>query len=493
MTDTDILKRSITEGDYASDPRGSPLWLLYPRMLGVRPVADLPPYWSIQRDMVLRGTIHRESMWAGAIYKTITKVAALGWDVEDDADSTVRTGRAKALLSLANAGQGWVPFVMQLVQDYLLTDNGCFIEVVRAARAPGARIIGLVALDSARCIRTGDPDVPALYRSLDGEEHEVKSHQILMLADLPSSTATMRGVGLCAASRCYPQIVKLAALEQYILEKASGDGATSLAFVHGISETQLGSALEKADAEMKRRGAIYYKGKVLIPVMGDLAPSIVETDLKSVPDGFDIETERRHVARAYALNIGIPEQDVQPLSGQGLGTGTQSIILDEAATGMGLAALLKWLLFDINEYVLPASTTFAWDNQHDLRDQKAKAEVSKLRADTRAAQIGSGEISPPMARQLAVDSDDLPREFIATDATAGGSLSDDEKPLTDTGIPAAALIASAPMTPPTAAPGGAPPSATGTPPGAMKASKALIDQAAILKAAAALYDEVVGG
>ena len=85
-----------------------------------------------------------------------------------------------------------------------------------------------------------------------------------------------------------------------------------------------------------------------------------------------------------------------------------------------------------------------------MRDQKAKAEVQKLRAETRKVQIDSGEISPVMARQLAVDSKDLPRELVG-DATTSGQLSDDEKVLPDVSqaSPAlAALIASAPTSSP---------------------------------------------
>jgi hypothetical protein len=88
-----------------------------------------------------------------------------------------------------------------------------------------------------------------------------------------------------------------------------------------------------------------------------------------------------------------------------------------------------------NDVVLPASTTFSWADKNDTRDQKAKAEVAKLRADTRASQIMSGEITVAQAQQLGVDAGDLPREFIVHDETPGGSLGDEEKPLTE--IPAA--------------------------------------------------------
>ena len=89
---------------------------------------------------------------------------------------------------------------------------------------------------------------------------------------------------------------------------------------------------------------------------------------------------------------------------------------------------------------------------NSVGDQKLRAEVSKLRADTRKVQIDSGEISPAIARQLAVDSEDLPRELIADDATAGGAISDDEKALPETQTPVnpalLALLQSEPTQPP---------------------------------------------
>ena len=119
----------------------------------------------------------------------------------------------------------------------------------------------------------------------------------------------------------------------------------------------------------------------------------------------------------HANAIGIPVQDIQPLSGQGLGTGTQTLILAEAAEAQGWPSWRQQWLHAQNEVVLPASTTFSWADKNDTRDQKAKAEVAKLRADTRASQIMSGEISVAQAQQLGVDAGDLPREFIVHDET----------------------------------------------------------------------------
>jgi hypothetical protein len=95
--DTDVMRRSVTRDDHSSGPNIPPLFFVTPTMYGVPSYADLVPYWSRDRDFQLRASVHREAMWAAAIGKAITKRAALGWTIEDSADSKVRTQRAQQL------------------------------------------------------------------------------------------------------------------------------------------------------------------------------------------------------------------------------------------------------------------------------------------------------------------------------------------------------------------------------------------------------------
>lgn len=426
--DTDALRRSVTAGDYTDDPRASVnlLQFVYP---GAYPgYTTLSPWWSRNRDFQLRQTVHQESMWASAIFKAITKRAALGFDITDEQKSNIRVRRAQELYLLADLGKGWVHFLQRHLRDFLLTDNGAFVEIVRSGAARGSRIIGLVHLDSCRCTRTQDPRRPVLYRDRIGREHIMKDYQVLTFADMPDAGETYNGVGFCAASRAYPTISKMAALEQYYHEKFTGDGALGLTLVSGISAKSFESAVATGDEEVRRAGVVYYKNKIVIPVMNKEGFEVAEIPLKSTPDNFNSKEERDNAYLIYANAIGTSVQDIQPLSGQGLGTGTQSVILDEASEGQGLAAWNKQWEQSNNEYILPTATTFVFTNTHDLRDQKAKAEVAKMRADERNIRIMSGELSIEEARQIALDAGDLPREM-QPDRTAGGTLSDTEKPI----------------------------------------------------------------
>lgn len=444
MTDTaEKIKRSVTQGDYADSPySGNGVYYLMAPSAFARPIADLQGYWTIRRDFQLRATVMMESMWSAAVFKAITKRAARGFEVSDPADQQVgpdgkprvsrRTKQAQELLLGAQPGHGtpgWVPFLSKQLRDFLTTDNGSFIEIIRASSAAGSKIIGLAHLDSCRCRRTGDSDIPVLYRDRRGNEHELKDYQVLTFSDMPDSADTYYGVGLCAASRAYGTIAKLAAVERYVYEKVSGTRALAIHFVSGVNDKQMQGALRVAEETQLQKGIYSYMGALIVSMMGDVVPQVATVPLSELPDGFDAEKERDNGYLIYANNIGVAVQDIKPLSGQGLGTGVQTQVLDDAQEAMGLAAYDKQMEHAVNEYVLPATTTVHFLNMHDMRDQKQKADVQLVRAQERAARIASGEIDPPIARQLAADAGDLPPELLPLDETAQGDLADDEKPM----------------------------------------------------------------
>jgi len=462
MTDTaEQLKKSVTAGDYADSPySGNGVYYLMAPSSYARPIADLQPYWTISRDFQLRATVMMESMWAASVFKAITKRAARGFEVSDPADQQVgpdgqpklsrRTKQAQELLLSAQPGHGtpgWVPFLSKQLRDFLTTDNGSFIEIIRASSAAGSKIIGLAHLDGVRCRRTGDSDIPVLYRDRKGAEHELQDYQVLTFSDMPDPGDTYYGVGLCAAARSYGTIAKLAAVERYVYEKVSGTRALAIHFVSGVNDKQLQGALRVAEETQLQKGIYTYMGALIVSMMGDVVPQVATIPLSELPDGFDAEKERDNAYLVYANNIGVAVQDVKPLSGQGLGTGTQTQVLDDAQEAMGLAAYDKQLEHALNEFVLPETTTVHFLNMHDMRDQKQKADVQLVRAQERAARITSGEIDPPIARQLAADAGDLPPELLPRDETAQGDLSDTEKPYMGPWT-ISPLAASAPMTMP---------------------------------------------
>lgn len=495
----DLVKRSVTAGDVVKQPSGAgPLTvLLGPAVWAtgllahVQGVNGLPLRSAANkaRDGILAATPGLENMWASALNIAITKQAALGFRIEDQEDSTRRTDNAQSLL--LNFDGNYVHGVSRHLHDYLTTDNGAFVEVVRASSAAGSRILGLMHLDSLRCWRTGDPNKPVVYCDLRGAYHVLDADDVLLFADMPSPRVELRGVGMCAASRAFEAILKLTAIETYFREKVSGSRNLAIHIVTGLNTQQLSEALADTRDEQERKGYVLYRGSTILGTINPTsAPAVVTIPLAEVPDGFDVETERDAALLIYANAIGIALQELKPLSGQGLGTGTQSVILDEAAEGRGIAAWRRDWTHQISHRVLPKATTF-YLALNDIRDKKAQAEVAKLRADERAVRLSSGEISQAEARQIALDAGDLPPELAQSDATAGGAISDDQKP----------LLQMLQRVLPTVPPGATPKPSAGQHPAEQPAMKAsdrvtvddLLDDVAVVRQAARLVREVRGG
>lgn len=421
----DLLNNSVTAGDtipHSGSP--APVFYLtsYAYGLGYQSAlpADLPPYYSVSGDAILSSTMYAETFWASAVSIAGTKIASKSF--EYDGESAERVQRAKDIM-MALDGNGYVSGILKGVNDFLNTDNGEWWEIVRVSNARGARIIGLMHLDSLRCQRTGDPAIPMIYRDLKGNWHEMKDYQVINLVDMPSPRAEHFGVGLCAAHRAYSHIYKMAALEKYVNEKITGNSPLEIHVINGITEKSLRNAITTADAQQAQRGGVSYKGVTVIPLMGDTPIAGYRIQLAGLPENFARREELDIALLGYADSIGIDLQELSPLSGQGFGTGAQSYVLNEKAKGKGIAAREKQFTHEINLKVNPSEVTF-YLSEIDYTDQKASAEAMKARADVRSTMKANGEITAEEARNLAVDAGDLPDDFLITDLTDDVSTTD---------------------------------------------------------------------
>lgn len=433
MPDTEVIKKSVTAEDYADEPRAGVYYLGIWDGLATSsgPLPPEPPaYWSRARDRLLRSTIYHEtSYWASAVFIALTRMASLGWEVGAP-DSPRLTQQARNLLTLAEAGRGWVAFLEKHLQDFLLTDNGAHIEIVRATKARGSRILGLMHLSSLRSWRTGDPDYPVIYRDRLGREHVLRDHQVISLADMPNPDDLYYGVGLSAASRAYRAIAKWMAVETYGLEKVTGSRPQSIYLAQGINHTQLMTAQSTADASARAKGAVRFQGATIIPVLNSEsgAVNIAEIPLAGLPDGFDREKELSSALLAYANALGLDPQDLQPLSGQSLGTGAQSQVLDDKSRGRGLAAWRQQFSHLINEYVTPAVVTFAF-TERDNRDLKQQADLETAYIGNAGTLLEKGLLDQRQAANYLADRDVIPAAWVpGGDETPATDIADDEKP-----------------------------------------------------------------
>ena len=420
-------------------------------LAGVKGADGLPAWGTVTRDGVLRGSRFVSGLWGSVLAKCITKIATRGYTLDDDTDSAARLARVKGILE--SYGPGYVKGISRGMQDYLGTNFGQVIAIERAKNAQGARITGLIHLDALRCTPTWDTEYPILYWSPRGNVYLLPAWGVMRITDMPSSDPLAYDYGQCASDRAWEAIIQDAAITTYFREKITGSRNLSIFIIRGLTFGQLNDALTTSEAGREARNFVLYKGSTLIPLLSDTEIQLTEIPLASVPDGFDVDQARQDIRLRFANAAGVAVQDIQPLSGQGLGTGTQSVIQDEAYEGMGLAAYPKLLAEVLNANVTPASTTFkVYTN--DLRDQKAKAETQKIQADVIATMLGTpqapGYITQQQALNLAADVKLVPQEFLPPkgDATPGGTLTSDEKPLSEAPVQAAQALLTQAQQPP---------------------------------------------
>lgn len=425
--DPSIKKLSVTRNDEADARSATFNFFLAGGMVRND---GLPMHPSQARDAYLRQTLYLpfHDFWSGAVSIAVVKMISKDFEITSDAPRLRQY--AQDLHILADAGEGWISFLSKIVQDFLCTDNGAFVEIVRASKAAGSRILGIMHLDSLRVTRTGNGEIPAIYRDTLGVEHELQAHQVMMFADMPSPAETHHGVGLCAASRAWGQIVKLEAIERYIYDKVSGKRSLSLEIVKGIADKDIRTAIDSA-REMRKADSVLgkaysYMGATIMAVLQDVPLEHISIPFASLPDGFDRAKELSIALLAFANAIGLDPQDLEPLTGQAIGTGAQSQVLHEKAAGKGLAAFTKqWTHMD-NEMLMPDAVTFAF-KEKDLGQDKQRSDIEKVRTDTQAVRIDKGIITAPQAAQILADAGDLPKEFVPVDVTPTETVGDEDK------------------------------------------------------------------
>jgi hypothetical protein len=414
---------------------------------GIKGATGLPAYGTKSRDAILRASIMLDPMWRSAVATAVQKYVAMGYTVDDTSGSPRRLAYAQEIIRSYDGGN-YSRGLTKGLQDYLLTNWGQVAYIDRPKA--GSRVQGLYHLDSLRCYPYPHREYPMVYYSPIRGAVLLRSENIIHVSAMTSPDPVAYNLGLCAADAIWSDLLLMVAKQIYLREKISGTRNLAIHFIVGVAPQTLKDALNTSDEAREQRGFVLYKGSTIIPMLGAAGgpePQVITIPLAEIPDGFDAEEINRDFYLRAANVVGIPVQELQPLSGQGLGTGVQTQVLDDAAKGKGLAAYVKEWSDQVSWKALPDTATYKIAAE-DLRDQKLRAEVSEIRARTRAARIESGEISVQMARQLAFDDGDLPQEMLgAADATAGGQLTDAQKPLVESDLPP---MLPAPQAPPVA-------------------------------------------
>jgi len=145
------------------------------------------------RDVQLRSFLASEPVMASAVYSVAIRNASFEWkiisrDPQKDPKQTIRA--ITDMLNNAQYGKGWVSLMIKTWTDIYTQDNGAFWELIRKEDRPDSPVVHIAHLDSARCLRTGDPTEPVIYTDRLGVQHILKWYQVRTLEEMPSAVET---------------------------------------------------------------------------------------------------------------------------------------------------------------------------------------------------------------------------------------------------------------------------------------------------------------
>ena len=394
---------------------------------------QLPGYsryaFATHRDYTLLSTVYHESLWAQTVATAVTKAAAWGWEVSGEV--ALRRKRLQELLMYATVGVwvGWVPFLSAHLRSFLLTGRA-IVEIERERMGYGSRITGLHHLNPLRCRFTDDPSKPIEYLDKLGRVHTLRWWQVMMFGDQVDPTEGDMAQVNAAAERAYVNgITTMEAVHVYLYEKITGSKATSIEFIQGLTQQTLKDALASNDAEQERRGALMYKGVIAVPIPGDTPVQRVSIPLSELPDGFQFQEVRDNSLVGYAAALQMDVNDIDPRIAQrmALGSGAQSVVLNEKARGKGLAAWREDWTQQLHRLAAGSATTFAW-SEDSTEDEIKQEERAMGLANRVKVLLEPGLISVDQAKNMMVDAGDLPKEYLETDETADLVVESEENP-----------------------------------------------------------------
>lgn len=376
----------------------------------VAQAADEMSPWGVSpryRDAQLRKFFPTESYFTSALGTVVSRNMGFSW-VLHGSEAVVEA--QQDMLNNANNGEGWHDFIAKVSMDLYTQDQGAFIEIVRAFDSPEAPVIGINHLDAEKCYHSGNSEFPVYYQDANKIYHRLAWYEAVTLSELPTPIESLPGLQLCALTRMLRAAQVIRNVTIYKEEKTGGRNARALHMIQGLTTKQITDAVKKLEAYADAQGLLRYMQPLIVGTRDPEAKIDLKTlELATMPDGWDEEKQIKLYIAIIAMAFLGDYQDFAPLPGGNLGTSAQSETLHMKSRGKGAGLFRKRIAHMLNHKILPKVVTFEFEEQ-DIVAEQEEAEVQKTRAETRKFQIESGELTVMGARQIAVDSGDIPQE-----------------------------------------------------------------------------------
>lgn len=360
---------------------------------------ELLPQWGTrERERWLRMYYRHPYNWLAqsAFAGLIKKVKNTPWEIKGKR----RVKYFQDVLRQADFGRGWGSLVSKVVLDYLRQDGGGFIEVIAPGnplRPPTGAITGLAALDSYRCLPTGDPEYPVIYYNRKGQLHLLHRTRIIQLLDMPDSDEERPGYGLCALSRAIATVNQQINMNRYINQKLDDRPQPGYVVASNLTEAKVKAAFQTY-LESRARDELPPEGNtVWLYSLDPSAPAKLENvTFSQAPDGWSFKEYTELHVNSMALALGVDVQELWQLTGGTLGSGTQSVVLHAKSQGKTFADILTSLERALNE-TLPEALDFGFKSHDPYESQEEAATANSWAGFSNAV---GGKLSDDEHRRL---------------------------------------------------------------------------------------------
>lgn len=336
------------------------------------------------RDRQLRDFWPTEPYLAGSIFSVAIRNANYEWEIKGPDEKVVNALTDMLNGSITNMNFGWQEFMKATTQEQLSQDNGFFWELIRdpgidvASRFKdeNAPVIGLAHLDSNRCSRTGNPEIPVIYTDREERPHKMKWWEIVPMADFSSPIQKMNGIGWSAVSRILKMAQIIHSVETYTDEKISGRHFKQIHFVSGVSRMEI-EDIKKTDEEHANNEGLsrYIQPAIYASLDPEKPITTASIDLAALPDNFDFDELMRWYIANIALNVGGDYQDLAPLPSGNIGSASQSEMLSRKSQGKGPANFMEMVENLMRDYgIIPRPYEFKFKVK-DLAQESDEAEM----------------------------------------------------------------------------------------------------------------------
>ncbi len=385
--------------------------------------ADIPAWGDLaglmERARKLREFARAEPILAGAVASMVSKIVALDWQIIGGRN---RVRRYHEILAEAEDGAGWSFFIDRWAQDYLMLDNGGFVELARDGEE--GPVAALYNMDGARVTPTGNARVPYRYTPfLTNRAIPLFPLDFARVVDMPSADEAHYGVGFCAVSRALKVARVLLALYNYEEERLSDLPPQGLAAITGLTQNEVMEAFRIYDAQRRDKRQATFKGVLWL---ASLANPLQTIDVKlfpfsNLPEHFDKEQSITLYVYTLALDFGVDVREFWPASQAGA-TKAEAEIQAQKARGKGFGRALISFEREINWKVLPPGLQFLFD-QKDTEDDllretiRARAIENVRKLWEPSAITGQGIIDDAEARRLLVEMQAAPTWLASSEET----------------------------------------------------------------------------